>query len=219
MEKVNGGLRPIKIPNDRSPDFIILVKGRKNYLYHIPSGTSSNESIGSRCTLKMINRGLFDVRGSDKQIEWTGGQFIIHDNEKVDEPDSDVQEVELNGEEWSTQEMDMREAYRYNDLLDGIIRRVNYIRDREEAKMFLNGKIELGKDERFMRKYNSIRQAFFDGMLDINRFEKELNALLEDYENIIDLESLEEQRETEDIIGETEDVDDENEKESLLEWD
>lgn len=177
--RLEGVPLPLKTKHGQETDFIVMSMGRSHYLYHIPSGTKSDKSFRYE-NISKVDNGVFNIRGEDSHILWNGSSFESYEDEDVDEPDSKTENVldPNTSVEKEIQQMDMRKAYKYEQILDSIVREVSIINNKKEAKKFLNVNIEFTNLEIDKRKLKDIKQDYTNDKIDIEEFELEIKELI-----------------------------------------
>jgi hypothetical protein len=179
LRRLEGVPLPLKTKNGQETDFIVISIGRSHHLYHIPSGTKSDESFRYK-NISKIDNGVFNIEGKDSHILWNGSSFEYYEDEDVDEPKSETENI-LNPNtsvEKEIQQMDMRKAYKYEQILDAIVLEVPIINNKKEAKKFLNVNIDFTDLEIDKRKLNNIKQDYTNDKIDIEEFEFEIKRLI-----------------------------------------
>lgn len=176
MKPVVGLFLPLKTKGGEETDFIVRRIRGECHLYHIPSETLSSVKFRYGNIQKTSVKGVFNINGEDRQIEWTGSQFIEHDKADTNEPGSSTEVVEVDGEEHISQNMDMRSAHKYPLLLDRLNRRISIINDKQDAKDFLNSELNKQRIDIKERKINHIKQKYAEGKISIKEFEQEIKS-------------------------------------------
>lgn len=178
---------PLKTEYGEKTDFIVISRGdyldritsETDYLYHIPSGTISSMPTSYE-KVSRVQDNVFNIVGGDKHIIWNGNDFEYYSNEDTDSPVSNT-ETFLDPKkdvEKEIQTTDMREAYKYMNILDRIVEEFSIINNRKEAKKMLNENIDFSNIEIEGRKLQHIKSKFVEDKIDINEFEEQIKQLL-----------------------------------------
>lgn len=157
-------------------DDIILLDKK---LHHIPTGkfTRINEPRTSVVEEVKSAGSVIDIRGKDKQIEWTGSEFIKYENIDPEDVSDEDDEPILSQENY--RDSDIRDSMddekkSYRKLLNDIVRDVPYINNRHEAEKYLNGKFEISGDEKTAREFANIKRRYARNLTSIEQFENEV---------------------------------------------
>lgn len=166
-----GAFLPLNTNGGVNTDFIMFaVRGNKSEcrFYHIPTDTlSSGKTVSYDSVERTGIRNVFNIKGRDTQVEWTGGEFKVYEYEDT-EADSGYNE-------------DLRDVHSYPDLLDAVDNKVAIVNGREDAKKFLNGNLDRDDINVKERKINHIRDKYINDEITINVFEHKLENIMREY--------------------------------------
>lgn len=179
LHRLEGELLPLKTQNGQKTDFIVISRGNSDYLYHIPSGTKSTMRVRYK-SVSRVKDGVFNIDGKDTHIIWNGSSFEHYEDEDIEKPDGKTEEIfdPNTGIEKEIQQMDMRKAYKYEQILDSIVRKVSIIKNKKEAKRMLNENIDFTNVEVDKRKLQDIKQDYITDKIDIEEFEVKFKQLI-----------------------------------------
>lgn len=202
-------------------DIILLDKT----LFHIPTGKRTRINERRTSVVKSVESAgtVLDIRGKDKQIEWTGGQFVKYENINAEDVSDEDDEPILSQDQYVDKEIsesmdDEKKSYR--ELLNDVVRDVPYINNRQEAEKYLNGEFEITKSERKAREFTDIKRRYVRNIISINEFEDRVADFFNKNEEYIHtaFENSDNQISNLDTDVEVSDENEEEDDNTLLNW-
>lgn len=168
-------------------DDIILLDKK---LYHIPTGKFTRVNESETSVVKEVESAgsVIDIRGKDKQIEWTGSEFVTYENINSEDVSDEDEEPILYQENYRDSDIrdDMDDEKKsYRELLNNIVRNVSYINNRHEAEKYLNGNFEISGTEKTARKFANIKRRYAKDLISIEQFENEVAQFFNENEEYI----------------------------------
>lgn len=159
-------------------------------LIHIPTGNRIRINERRTSVVKAVESAgtVIDIRGKDKQIEWTGGEFTKYENIDAEDVSDEDDEPILSQDSYIDKDisntMDDKDKS-YRELLNGIVRDVPYINNRYEAEEYLNGNFEITESKKKVRKFADIKRKYVRNVISIEEFENQVSEFLDRNEEYI----------------------------------